>query len=36
MSDSEEENFKQIKYIDEIRIEYEKYRYYNESRKCKY
>ena len=30
MSDSEEENFKQIKYIDEIHREYEKERYYNE------
>ena len=30
MSDSEEENFKEIKYIDEIHREYEKERYYNE------
>ena len=30
MSDSEEENFKQIKYIAEIHREYEKERYYNE------
>ncbi len=30
MSDSEEENIKQIKYIDKICIESEKDRYYNE------
>ncbi len=30
MSDSEEENFNQNKYIDEIGIEYEKEKYHNE------